>query len=222
MPDGGVPLGEYADAIRQVKLEIGLKVVVHTGLVSESVAEKLAYAHVDAALMDVVGSNETIHRICRSKADVEDYERSLAFLSKAGIPLVPHILVGLHHGHLKGEFNAVEMISKYNPNAVVIIALTPARGTAMESVDPPAPEDIVRVLLTARTKLPRTPIALGCVRPRGRHRGLTDILAVRSGVNAIAFPSRQAVEEAKSLGLGTSFSPLCCCQVHQDITPVEA
>jgi len=87
----------------------------------------------------------------------------------------------------------------------------------MQNVAPPAPEDIARVLVAARFMLPKTPLVLGCMRPKGKHRGQTDTWAVKAGVNAIAFPSNEAISLVESLGLEASFSSLCCSQIFEDL-----
>jgi len=217
LPNGSVPLDRFVDAIAKVKRDTGLTIVVHTGIVDLPTARELREAGVDAALIDIIGSDETIREIYRLDVEVEDYDRSLRALQESGIPFVPHVLVGLHYGELRGEFQALKMILKYSPSAIIIIALMPIYGTPMENVDPPAPEDIVRVLTTARLMMPRTPIVLGCMRPKGEHRVKTDTLAVRSGVNAIAFPAEEAVRLAEALGLEVTFSSLCCSQIFEDI-----
>ena len=217
LPDGSVPLDRFVDAIAKIKRDVGLTILVHTGIVKSSTARALKKAGVDAALVDVIGSNETIREIYQLDATVDDYDRSLRALHKTGIPTVPHVLVGLHYGKLKGELKALEMISKYSPSAVIIIAFMPVRDTPMEKVVPPAPKEIVKMLITARLMLPETPIALGCMRPKGEHRIKTDMLAVRAGVNAIAFPVEEAINLAESMRLGVTFSSFCCSQVFRDI-----
>jgi len=216
LPDGSVPLERFVEALAQIKRDLGLRIVAHTGLIDLQLARKLKEAEVDAALIDVIGSDETIKEVYQLNAQVEDYDRSLKALHDSGIPLVPHVLVGLHHGKLKGELQALKMISKYDPSAVIVIALTPIMGTPMEEVTPPKPGDILRVLITARFMMPSTPLVLGCVRPKGKHRVETDILAVKAGVNAIAFPSGDAVRLADSVGLAVSFSSLCCSQIFEE------
>ncbi len=67
--------------------------------------------------------------------------------------------------------------------------------------------------------MPETPLVLGCMRPKGEHRKRTDMLAVRAGVNAVAFPVEEAIQLAESLKLEISFSPLCCSQIFEDIKP---
>lgn len=216
LPDGSVPLEGFIEAITWIKRNLGLTVVVHTGLIDSKTAQKLREADVDAALIDVIGSDETIREVYRLNARVKDYDESLKALHEADVPVVPHVLVGLHYGKLKGELRSVRMISKHNPSAVVIIALTPIKGTPMENVEPPTPEDVVKVLTAARLTMPTTPLALGCVRPKGKHRTKTDTLAVKAGVNAIAFPTEGAVRLAESMGLTATFSPLCCSQIFED------
>ncbi|NIP66522.1 radical SAM protein [Candidatus Bathyarchaeota archaeon] len=221
LSDGSVPLDRFTEAIIQIKRQLELNVLVHTGLVKFSTAESLKKAKVDAALIDVIGSDETIRDIYRLKATVKDYDRSLQALNKVGIPIIPHVLVGLHHGKLRGELKALKMISNYSPSAVVVIAFMPVRGTLMENVTPPKPREIVKVLVAARLMLPDTPLALGCMRPKGKHRIKTDILAVRAGVNAIAFPQEEAIQLAESMGLRVEFSSSCCSQIFQQIQPLD-
>jgi uncharacterized radical SAM superfamily protein len=127
------------------------------------------------------------------------------------------VLVGLHYGRLKGEFEALEMIAKYSPSAVIVIALMSIHGTMMETATPPKPMDIARVLVASRLMLPKTPLVLGCMRPKGKHKTETDMLAVKAGVNAIAFPAEQAIKLAESMSVGTSFSSLCCSQIYEDL-----
>lgn len=216
LPDGSVPLQGFIEAIRKVKEELGLTLVVHTGVIDEGVARMLADAKIDAALIDILGSQETIEEVYNLDVGVEDYEASLKALHDSGVPFVPHVVVGLHYGKLLGEGRALEMISRNRPHGIVVIALMPLRGTPMEGVRPPREEDVAWVLAKARIMMPDTPIALGCMRPKGSHRRKTDLLAVRGGVNAIAFPAEEAIDLAESMSLKMTFSPVCCSQIYKD------
>lgn len=217
LPDGSVPLDKFVDAIAKVKRDLGLTIVVHTGVVELSMAERLKEAGVDAALIDIIGSDETIREIYQLNMEVQDFDKALKALHESGIAFVPHVLVGLHYGKLKGEFKALQMISKYEPSAVIVIALMPIHGTPMENVSPPTSTDIAKVLALARLMMPNTPLVLGCMRPKGKSKGEIDVLAVEAGVNAIAFPAEEAIKQAESLGLEISFSSLCCSQIYEDI-----
>jgi len=215
--DGSVPLDRFVDVVAQIKKELGLITVVHTGVIDKKSAQELGNTGMDAALIDIIGSDETIQEIYRLDARVADYDQSLANLSNAGIPVVPHVLVGLHYGKLKGELQALKMIARYSPSAVIIISFMPIHGTKMENIQPPSPMDIGKVLLAARLMMPKTPLVLGCMRPKGVHKIETDTLALRIGVNAIAFPSEAAVTLAEQLGYHVSFSSTCCSQIYADI-----
>ncbi len=216
LPDGSVPLEKFIDSIAKIKNDLGLKIVVHTGVIDQSTAKKLKEAGVDAALIDVIGSNETIKEIYQLNVEAEDYDRSLKALHESEIAFVPHVLVGLHYGKLKGELQALKTISKYSPSAVIIIAFMPIYGTPMENVNPPSPEDIARVLAAVRLMMPHVPLVLGCMRPKGKHRIRTDKLALEAGVNAIAFPTKEAVHLAESMELEIVFSSKCCSQIFED------
>ena len=216
LPDGSVPLESFTEAIRRVKADFGLTVFAHVGIVNLEKALGLREAGVDAALIDIIGDNETIREIYNLNVTVREYENALKALSQSGLRFVPHVIVGLHYGRLKGELYALQMISKYKPSALVIIAFMPIHGTAMEHVKPPEPLEIAKVLAAARVMFPKTPIALGCMRPKGKHRVETDILAIKAGVDAIAFPSEEAIEYAEEHGYRVNFSSYCCSQVYAD------
>ena len=217
LPNGAVPLGGFVDSIAKIKRQLGLTVFVHTGVIDLKTAEELKKAGVDAALLDIIGSNETLKEIFNLDASVKDYENSLKALDEAGIDFVPHVIVGLHNGKLLGELHALKMVSKFNPSALVIIAFMPIRRTEMENVKPPEPIDIARVIAAARLMFPETPLVLGCMRSRDKHRSETEILAIEAGVDAIAFPTEEAVEFAESHGCKTSFSSFCCGEIYSDM-----
>lgn len=219
LPDGSVPIGKFIDSISLIKKELGLTVVVHTGVIDLSTARRLKAAGVDAALIDIIGSDETIREVYRLDVSVEDYEQSLRAFHECRIPFVPHVLVGLHYGELRGELEALKMIAKYSPSAVIIIAFMPIHGTPMEKIAPPAPEDIAKILVSARLLMLDTPLVLGCMRPKGEHRIRIDTLAVKAGVNAIAFPVEEAIQLAESMKLEISLSSICCSQIFEDIKP---
>jgi uncharacterized radical SAM superfamily protein len=216
LPDGTVPLAKFVDTISQIKQQLGLTVFVHTGIIDSAMADALKGAGVDAALIDVIGSDETISEVYNLKITVKDYADSLQALAASKIPFVPHVIVGLHYGRLKGEQKALEMISQHAPSALVIIAFMPIRKTEMEKIKPPKPYDIARVLMGARVMFPSTPLVLGCMRARDDSRSETEIMAIKGGADAIAFPTEKAIKFAESHGLQVSFSSYCCSQIFLD------
>lgn len=215
--DGGVPLGDFVPAMGWAKEELGLDVVVHTGIVEPALAEALAGIGVDAVMLDVIGSDETIKRVYHMDRTVEAYDESLAVLGERGVPAVPHVVVGLHFGRLEGERRALEILAGHDLAAVVIVAFMPLEGTPMGGVTPSSPEEIARVVLASRLTMPGIPIILGCARPRGKHKARTDVLAIKAGVNGIAYPSEEGYAYAGEMGLGIRFSDECCSLIFRDI-----
>lgn len=216
--DGSVPLTRFIATIKRVKHDLGLRVVVHTGLVDASLAKALGDSNIDAAMIDIIGSNDTVREIYHLNDDISSFDRSLSLLEQNGVPTVPHIVVGIHYGKLKGEKAALEMVSKHDPAALVIVALTPLSKTKMEHTLPPSPLDVARVVLGSRLLMPRTPLLLGCARPRGQHKAETDLLAIKAGVNGIAYPSEDAYEFAEKSRLRINFHKKCCSLIWQDLT----
>ncbi len=214
---GHVPLLRFADAIRFAKVDLGLDVVVHTGLVNPETASMLADVGVDAAMFDIIGDDEVARNVYHLENGLDNMRESLRLLHDAGIPVVPHVMVGLYYGRIRGEIEALDMISEFSPEAVVIIALSPLRKTPMEGVAPPSPESIGRVLTIARIGLPETPVLLGCARPLGRHKIETDIFAINSGVNGIAYISEEGVSHARDRGLTPVFYDVCCSLAYRHV-----
>ncbi len=215
--DGSVPLMRFIPYIKRIKREMGLAVVVHTGIVYPKLAEALAEAEIDAAMIDIIGSNDSIQRVYHLNLTVDDFDRSLYLLEKNDIPVVPHVLVGIHYGKLKGEEETLRILSKYQPVAVIIVALNPLERTPMENLTPPSPLDIARVTLASRLLMANTPILLGCARPLGEHKSKTDVLAIKAGVNGIAYPSEEGYQYAKRIGLEIKFSEACCALMSKEL-----
>lgn len=216
LSDGSVPLERFVSVLERFKRELDLTVFVHTGIVRDETALSLKAAGVDAVLIDVIGSEETIKKICNLSVSLQDYFDSLAALDKAGLAVVPHVIVGLNDGHLDGEFFALEMIRRFNPASLVIIAFMPIHGTEMAKIPAPKPTDIAKVIACARLMFPYIPLTLGCMRPKGKNRAETDVLALKAGVDGVAFPSSEAIEYVLNTGLDLSFSSYCCAQLFLD------
>jgi uncharacterized radical SAM superfamily protein len=207
--DGSVPTYRKEEDILKIKKETNLKISAHTGIIDKSQADFLSN-YLDMALFDVIGDDDTIHDILGLEASAKDYENTLEYLTCAGIPLAPHIIVGLYNGELKGEFRALEMVRKFKPKVIVIVVFIPTKGTELEGIKPPKIEDVVKVITKARDMFD-VPLSLSCVRPGGRYRSLLDMYAILSGINRIAVPSRKAYAISRELGLDIIEIPKMCC-----------
>ncbi len=207
--NGAVPLAKFTNSIRVLRDKFGMKIAVHTGLVDYQTAKALKEAGVESAMIDIIGDEETIREIYHLNKQPEDFEKALSDLIQAGLEVSPHIVVGLYKGRVKGEFKALEIISKSKASNIVIVALKPLdTGELGERV--PTPLEIGRFITLTRLKNPSKKILLGCARPGGDHKVKTDLLAIRAGVNGVAFPTQEAIKYAERIGLNAKFSAYCC------------
>lgn len=206
---GEVPLISYIQEMKYAK-DCGLKVLVHGGLVRPDTAAGLKEAGVDQVLMDVIGHENTIRQVYHLDLKPDDYLKSMQVCRQAGLNLAPHVVIGLHYGQILGEVQALEMISQAEPETLVMVVLTPARGTAMSRVLPPSPDDAARVMARARLLNPGTPLTLGCARPAGAYKRQVERRAVDCGVNGMAYPEEDTVLYAREKGLEIRFREECC------------
>jgi uncharacterized radical SAM superfamily protein len=214
--NGSVPLTEFAPVMARLKRELGFKMAVHTGLVDEEMADALSEACIDSAMIDIIGSDETIREVYHLKASVADYEDSLKNLVDRNVKVSPHVVAGLHYGRILGEYNALEIISRYDIASLVLVVLTPLCNTPMVEVTPPSIEEMKGIFAAAREMSPSTPILLGCARPGGKYRLQLDKMALNMGINGIAYPTEGVVEYASEKGLNPVFSEYCCSFVFEE------
>ncbi len=213
--DGVVELYPFLKTMGRIKEELGMFVSCHVGLVDKELAEGLKEAKVDAVLLDVIGDDQTIAEVYKlPHKSVKDYEESLRLLKEAGHNIVPHVIIGLHYGQIKGEYRAIDMIANFDPSALVIVVVMPYYGKArFQLLPPPKPEESAKVVLHARKSLWNKPVVIGCARPAGPERAKFDLYSLYAGVNGITFPAEGIFTYAKSLGLNPVVSPNCCSTV---------
>jgi lipoyl synthase len=210
---GRVPFINFTRTIKEIRAELGLKILIHTGLVSSVQADALAEAGVDLAMLDIIGDKQTIREVYHLEAGVEDYEQSLRFLTDRAIPTAPHVVLGLHFGQIRGEAEALKIISRYPIKTLVLVGFRPLPGTEMAKTRPPTPEEMGRLFVLARRLFPKTPVVLGCERPLGRHRRKTECLAIEAGLDGMAYPSDEALKLAKETKIQISFQSGCCALI---------
>ncbi|ATW25833.1 radical SAM protein [Candidatus Formimonas warabiya] len=206
---GEVPLLGWEEGIAGLK-KTGLKIIVHTGLVSPETARMLHRCQVDQVLVDVIGDGKTIRDVYHLDRNPDDYGESLRLLHAMGLYAVPHLVAGLHYGEIRGEYEALYQIAQINPPILVIVVFNPLPGTPMAQVKGPLPEEVAQVIALARILNPQSKVMLGCARPAGKKKKEIEHLALRAGVNGMAYPTEETVKLAGALGLEASFSPLCC------------
>ena len=207
---GRVPLLRHLPDLERARRELDLIVRVHPGLADEATAAGLGEVGVDGAMLDVIGAEETIREVYHLDVPVEAYARAMARLERHGVPLVPHIVLGLHRGRMLGEWRALAMIAERRPKLLVLVVLMPLYATPMADVTPPPVAEIAGFFADARRALPDTPIALGCARPLGPVKAAIDRAAVDAGFSGIAYPAEGIAAYAEAHGLRVEFHDACC------------
>ncbi len=206
---GKLPWERFYEVIARIHEETGLFMSAHVGFPDRTTCQELKQAGIKQALIDIMGDRETAAKVYHLKSEdvvIDAFES----ISKSGLAPAPHVVAGLFYGRLRGEKKALEIISRYKPDVVVIVVLSPLKETPMASVVPPSPLEVSRLIAEARLLMPEVPIALGCERPRNRQGWMLEKLAIRAGATRIAVWSDEAIEEAITLGLKPRFQLTCC------------
>lgn len=200
----------YYPVIERLKREFPyLRVAIHSALLDEPRARRMAAAGVDTAMMDVIGARETIRDVYHLDRPVEDFEATLAALCATGMEVVPHIVIGLHYGRLLGEAEALDIVSRHRVHSLVLVVVMPFYAKP-GTFQIPDTRDVGRVFLEARARIPDRPVLLGCARPAGMHRRVTDAYAVMAGLDGIAFPAEGTLAVAEAIGRPAVQEHACC------------
>jgi uncharacterized radical SAM superfamily protein len=206
-----VEYGPFYDTIRRIKDDFpGFRIALHTALVDDDAARCMEQAGIDAAMMDVIGAQETITQVYHLKRTVADFEATLEALVNTRMKVVPHIVMGLHYGRFLGEWEALNMIQRHRPDAVVLVVVMPFYAPDSKPFATPRAADVGHFFRDARQALPDLPLLLGCARPAGQVKGEMDAYAVMAGIDGLAHPADGVVELAARLGRQVRVIPSCC------------
>lgn len=205
-----IPYSRYMPVVERLKQDYPeLKIAVHSALLDEPRAREMESAGVDTVMMDVIGAQETINEVYNLDRSVDDFEATLAALCSTSMEVTPHIVIGLHYGRILGEPNALDIVSRYPVTALVLVVIMPfyARPGTFAT---PETTDVGRIFLEARQRLPDQQVLLGCARPPGMHKRITDAYAIMAGLDGIAFPADGAVSVAHTIGRPFEQAHSCC------------
>ena len=206
-----VEYGPFLPTIRRIKdASPDFRIAMHTALVTRDQARRIEAAGIDAAMLDIIGAQDTVRQVYHLRRPVADFEASLAHLAETSLKVVPHIVIGLHYGQLLGEWSALDMIRRHKPAAVVLVVIMPFYAPAKRPFAVPSSRAVGRFFMDARAALPDVPALLGCARPPGRAKVEIDAYAVMAGLNGIAHPSDGTVALAARLGRSVRVTPACC------------
>lgn len=186
-----------------------LRIAIHTALTDQAGARAMEAAGIDTAMMDVIGAQETISQVYHLDRPVADFEATLAALCATSMEVTPHIVIGLHYGRVLGEPAALEIVSRHRINALVLVVVMPFYAVPGTFAVPDTAE-VGRLFAEARARLPDRSVLLGCARPPGMHKRVTDTYAVLAGLDGIAFPADGAVAAAAAIGRPFEQQHACC------------
>jgi lipoyl synthase len=206
-----VPYERYYPTIEALKRDFPhLRIAVHSALLDEQRARRMAAAGVDVAMMDVIGAAETIRQVYHLDRPVEDFAATLAALCDTSMEVVPHIVIGLHYGRVLGEERALDIVARHPIAALVLVVVMPYYAPADRPFATVPTEEVAAVFVAARQRIRQAPVQLGCARPAGRHKLLTDAYAVMAGFDGIAYPAEGIVALARAIGRPVEQEHACC------------
>jgi lipoyl synthase len=188
-----------------------LKIAIHTALLDQTRARAMESVGVDTAMMDVIGAQETIRDVYHLDRPVADFEATLAALCTTKMEIVPHIVIGLHYGRILGETTALDICARHGIHALVLVVVMPFYAKS-GTYATPSTADVGRIFLEARQRLPEKHVLLGCARPAGMHKRVTDAYAVMAGLDGIAFPADGVVDICTAIGR-PYFQEHACCSI---------
>ncbi|MEK6749017.1 MAG: radical SAM protein [Pseudomonadota bacterium] len=205
---------EYAPfyhTVRRIKDAFPMfRIAAHTALMDADSARAMQDAGVDVAMLDVIGAQQTITQVYHLRRGVEDFERTLENLLMTRMRVVPHIVLGLHYGEFLGEPEALEIVRRHLPSALVLVVAMPYYANPKRPYRIPNITEIAAFFRLARMRLPQIPLLLGCARPAGIVKAQIDAYAVMAGLDGVAHPSEGVVELAMRLGRHVRVTPTCC------------
>jgi uncharacterized radical SAM superfamily protein len=205
-----IPYERFYPVIEGLKRDFpNMKIAIHTALTDERRAKLMESAGVDTAMMDVIGAQETIREVYHLDRPVADFEATLEALCATNMEIVPHIVIGLHYGRILGEANALDIVSRHKVHALVLVVIMPFYARPGTFITPDANE-VGRIFLEARDRIPDRQVLLGCARPPGMHKRVTDAYAVMAGLDGIAFPADGAVAVGRMVGRPMTQEHACC------------
>ena len=205
-----IPYRRFYPVVERLKRDHpDLQIAIHTALTDAAGARAMEAAGVDVAMLDVIGARQTIRDVYHLDRPVADFEATLAALCATSMTVTPHVVIGLHFGRILGERTALDIVARHPVANLVLVVVMPFYAKPGTFQAPPA-EDVGRIFAEARRRLPDRKVLLGCARPPGMHKRVTDAYAVLAGLDGIAFPADGAVAVARAIGRPFEQQNACC------------
>ncbi len=204
--EGKVPFSQQLDFLHKLKQDVRLN--FHVGLLdADEILQLKDLANVVS--FDFVADPETIQEVYGLKRGLEDYSRVYKALREV-LPVMPHLTLGLRGGQWGGEEKALDALKELGLDGLIFNVFIPTPGTRYALKQPLPVEEVIRFLAEARMRFPDIPLALGCMRPKGKYRQILDEAAVALGLNRLVMPTPGARRLAGELGLRVIRGEECC------------
>ena len=186
-PKEGPAFERVLEMVRGVKAE-GLEACVTLGMLSESQAERLKAAGLDAYNHNLDTSRQHYKSIITTRT-FDDRLATLRRVRNAGITVCSGGIIGMGESVDDRCSMLIELATlDPHPESVPINALVRVEGTPLASLPPVDPLDLVRLIATARIMMPRSRVRLSAGRtdmPRE-----AQLLALFAGANSIFYGER--------------------------------
>jgi biotin synthase len=186
-PKEGPAFERVLEMVRGVKAE-GLEACVTLGMLTESQAERLKSAGLDAYNHNLDTSRQHYKSIITTRT-FDDRLATLRRVRNAGITVCSGGIIGLGESVDDRCSMLIELaMLAPHPESVPINALVRVEGTPLASLPPVDPLDLVRLIATARIMMPRSRVRLSAGRTEMPREA--QLLALFAGANSIFYGER--------------------------------
>jgi len=209
---GKLAFASIIDGIKEIKAKYPyLTMYIHTGFLDRKEAQALKSSGVDAVLTNLIKSQKAIEEVYNlSGRTYQDYLNTIKVLKEYGLKVSPHIIIGLENGELSDEFAMVEDAIDLKVDSIVFVILKKASKDISFPASKVPHKDIIKLVKHARGLSPDMLLSFGCAKPPGNDRHLLEIELIKTGIDAIAFPSEKTVKYAVKNKIAHTFLEKCC------------
>lgn len=205
---GSVPIKENLNFLKDLKSK-GYKLNLHTGLPDKDIIDDLK-SIADTVSFDFIVDDETIKTVYGLSVAGQYYYDILEFMLKKGLKVIPHVTIGILGGKIKGEYDAIRLLKDLPCEEIILLIFIPTKGTFYENCAAVPISEVEKLFYYTRKILRDKKITLGCLRPKGSYRYLTDITAINNYFDKIVMPHFKAVEYAKERHMDIIKKEECC------------
>ncbi|MCX8095474.1 MAG: radical SAM protein [Caldisericia bacterium] len=185
---GKLDIFSNLDYIKKVKTS-GKKIVLHPGFITKEEIDALK-GYIDVISFDFIYDDETIKEIYHLEYKKEDFKTQYLLLRR-NIKTIPHIIVGLYKGIIKGEYEAIDVLAELKPSLIIFLVIVPTKETPFEKINIPDIGEIKELFMKAKRKLRLTKFHLGCMVPKGEIKDEIELAAFESGFIGFVNPQNK-------------------------------